>query len=95
MTRAKSAFRGMLFQINENETELAIQQFLSEPMEWTNYLGRAVSVALEGILIPTRIGSSLVRKTAASTWVIEHAFAGCDSSMRGKLHRNYHELTVM
>lgn len=42
MTRAKSAFRGMLFQINENETELAIQQFLSEPMEWTKYLGRAV-----------------------------------------------------
>ncbi len=81
MTRAESASRSMLFRINENEHEQAIQQFLAEPMEWTKYLNRAVSVALEGILIPTRIGSGLVRKTAAFTWAIEHAFAGWDSSM--------------
>ncbi|KAG4443120.1 hypothetical protein IFR05_001446 [Cadophora sp. M221] len=79
MTQAESASRGMLFCLNENENELAIQQFLSEPTEWTKYLNRAVSVALEGILIPTRIGSSLVKKTAAFTWAIEHAFAGWDS----------------
>ncbi|KAH7324053.1 hypothetical protein BKA65DRAFT_608651 [Rhexocercosporidium sp. MPI-PUGE-AT-0058] len=79
MTRAESASRGMLFRMDEKENERAIQQFLSEPMEWTQHLNRAVSVALEGILIPTRIGSRLVRKTAAFTWAIEHAFAGWDS----------------
>ncbi|KAH7388971.1 hypothetical protein BKA64DRAFT_126440 [Cadophora sp. MPI-SDFR-AT-0126] len=79
MTRAESASRGMLFRMNESETEQAIRQFLSEPMEWTRYLNRAVSVALEGILIPTRIGKGLVRKTSAFTWAVEHAFAGWDS----------------
>ncbi|KAK0123927.1 hypothetical protein ONS95_008917 [Cadophora gregata] len=79
MTRAESASRGMLFRVNENETEQAIQQFLSEPMEWSLYLNSAVSVALEGILIPSKIGKSLVRKTAAFTWAVEHAFAGWDS----------------
>ncbi|EKD14773.1 uncharacterized protein L3040_004007 [Drepanopeziza brunnea f. sp. 'multigermtubi'] len=79
MTRAESAARGMLFRMNEAEMDHAIRHFLSETMEWTQSLNRAVSVALEGILIPTRIGSGLVRKTAAFAWAIEHALAGWDA----------------
>lgn len=80
MTRAESASRSMLFRLDDNEAEQMIHQFLSAPLDQTEYLNRAVSVALEGILIPTRIGSGLVRKTAAFTWAIEHAFSGWDSS---------------
>ncbi|KAI9052177.1 hypothetical protein LZ554_003537 [Drepanopeziza brunnea f. sp. 'monogermtubi'] len=79
MTPAEFAARGMLFRMSEAEMDHAIRHFLSETMEWTQSLNRAVSVALEGILIPTRIGSGLVRKTAAFTWAIEHALAGWDS----------------
>lgn len=80
MTGAESASRTMFFRENTDDFEASIQSFLSEPLAWNHSLTRAASVALESIMMPSKIGSLLVRKTAAFTWAIEHAFSGWDSS---------------
>jgi hypothetical protein len=84
MTGAESASRAMFFRGNKDDFEASIQNFLSEPLAWNHSLTRAASVALESIMMPTKIGSLLVRKTAAFTWAIEHAFSGWDSSKSSK-----------
>lgn len=81
MTRSGSVCRTTFFRENETDFAVAIESFISEPLESDMLLARATAVALEGIMIPSKIGSRLVKKTAAFTWAIEHAFAGWDSSM--------------
>ncbi|KAF8850170.1 hypothetical protein BDZ45DRAFT_708489 [Acephala macrosclerotiorum] len=79
MTRAESAGRAMFFREDEADFESSIETFLHKPLEWNLFLTRTVSVALESIMMPAKIGTLLVRKTAAFTWAIEHAFSSWDS----------------
>jgi hypothetical protein len=74
--------RMTLFQECVEEPLSAMSDFAMSPLEESDGLLEAVTMALDAIMIPSRLGSLLVRKTAAFTWAIEHAFAAWDSGKR-------------
>lgn len=80
LTRADSVGRTVFFRESSKDFATSIQCYLSRPLERSESVLRAVSLALEGLMIPNRIGSLLVKKTAAFTWAIDHAFASWDAS---------------
>jgi hypothetical protein len=49
------------------------------PQSRDHFTTQVISRAFEGIMIPSKIGTLLVQKTAALNWGIEHALAGWDT----------------
>lgn len=70
-----------LILLKEGHRELmaSIEDFVAMPQERGDLVARAVSRAFEGMLIPYRSGTLLIKKTAALTWAVGHALAGFDA----------------
>ena len=58
------------------EIDIAIHDLVVSPQKRGHYVTTAMTVTFEGLVLPCRAGSTLVKKTAAFTWAIEHALAG-------------------
>ncbi len=69
----------MLLKQTRPELTAAIAEFVAVAQDRGDRVTRAVARAIEGMLIPYRIGTSLLKKTAALTWAVEHALAGWDA----------------
>jgi hypothetical protein len=69
----------MLLKENRDELVASIEEFVALPQDRSELITRAVGRAFEGMLIPYKIGTSLLKKTAALTWAVEHALAGWDA----------------
>ncbi|EXJ77119.1 hypothetical protein A1O3_10277 [Capronia epimyces CBS 606.96] len=69
--------------LKESRAELvaSIEDFVAMPQDRSDRVTRAVSRAFEGLLIPYKSGTLLVKKTAALTWAIGHALAGWDAAL--------------
>lgn len=67
--------------LKESRAELvaSIEEFVAVPQDRSDRVTRAVSRAFEGMLIPYKSGTLLIKKTAALTWAIGHALAGWDA----------------
>ncbi|KIV83930.1 hypothetical protein PV11_05912 [Exophiala sideris] len=71
----------LLLKESHEEVMASIEDFIAMPQERSELITRAVSRAFEGMLIPNKMGTSLLKKTAALTWAVEHALAGWDSAL--------------
>ncbi len=69
----------ILLKESHEELMASIEDFVAMPQERSELITRAVSRAFEGMLIPYKMGTSLLKKTAALTWAVEHALAGWDA----------------
>lgn len=69
----------MLLKESHEELMASVEDFVAVPQDRSELITRAVSRAFEGMLIPYKIGHSLLQKTAALTWAVEHALAGWDA----------------
>lgn len=67
--------------LKESHAELmsSIEDFVALPQDRSDLVTRAVSRAFEGMLIPYKSGTLLIKKTAALTWAVGHALAGYDA----------------
>ncbi len=66
----------MLLKESQEEFTASIEDFVAMPQNRGNLVARAVSRAFEGMLIPYKAGTLLIKKTAALTWAVGHALAG-------------------
>jgi hypothetical protein len=57
----------------------AITSFVTEEIDRSPQMLNAVTKCFEGLRIPVKLGTMLVRKTAAFRWSVEHAIAGWES----------------
>ncbi|KAJ5423965.1 hypothetical protein N7491_009181 [Penicillium cf. griseofulvum] len=57
----------------------AVKTYVNAPLERNDFVTKAARKAYEGFKGPVTIGVTLVSKTAAFSWGIEHAVAGWDS----------------
>ena len=73
------ADRMMLLKDSREEIIASIEDFVAMPQERDEFTSRAVARAFEGMVIPSKAGILLLRKTAALTWSVEHALAGWDA----------------
>ncbi|KAK7897227.1 hypothetical protein LTR67_005116 [Exophiala xenobiotica] len=71
----------ILLKESHEELMASIEDFVAMPQERSELITRAVSRAFEGMLIPYKMGTSLLKKTAALTWAVEHALAGWDAAL--------------
>jgi hypothetical protein len=71
----------MLLKENQVEFDESIEDFIGLPQNRGDLVARAVSRAFEGMLIPCKAGTMLIKKTAALTWSIGHALAGWEISL--------------
>ncbi|KIW14344.1 hypothetical protein PV08_07126 [Exophiala spinifera] len=76
-----SADSTILFKSTQDDLLESIEDFVAAPQERSDMITRAVSRAFEGMLIPYKMGTPLIQKTAALTWAIEHALAGWDAAL--------------
>lgn len=76
------ADRMMLLKDSREDIITSLEEFVAVPQERDEFTSRAVARAFEGMVIPSKAGTLLLRKTAALSWSIEHALAGWDA---GKL----------
>lgn len=76
-----SADSTILLKCTQDELLESIEDFVAAPQERSDMITRAVSRAFEGMLIPYKMGTPLIQKTAALTWAIEHALAGWDAAL--------------
>jgi hypothetical protein len=73
------ADRMMLLKDNREDIIASLEEFVAVPQERDEFTSRAVARAFEGMVIPSKAGTLLLRKTAALTWSVEHALAGWDA----------------
>ncbi|KAJ9488598.1 hypothetical protein VN97_g4694 [Penicillium thymicola] len=59
----------------------AVKAYVNTPLERNEFVTKAANKAYEGFKGPVTIGATLVSKTAAFSWSIEHAVAGWDSAL--------------
>ncbi|KAK6385921.1 hypothetical protein LTS17_001493 [Exophiala oligosperma] len=71
----------ILLKATQDDLLESIEDFVAAPQERSDMITRAVSRAFEGMLIPYKMGTPLIQKTAALTWAIEHALAGWDAAL--------------
>jgi len=71
----------MLLKESYEDLIASVEDFVAVPQDRSELITRAVSRAFEGMLIPYKIGTSLLQKTAALTWAVEHALAGWDAAL--------------
>ncbi|KAK5063032.1 hypothetical protein LTR84_005108 [Exophiala bonariae] len=75
------ADRMMLLKDNREDIITSLEEFVAVPQERDEFTSRAVARAFEGMVIPSKAGTLLLRKTAALSWSIEHALAGWDAAL--------------
>ncbi|KAH7252834.1 fungal-specific transcription factor domain-containing protein [Fusarium tricinctum] len=63
------------------EMDEAITSFVTEDIDRSPQMLNAVTKCFEGLRIPVKLGTMLVRKTAAFRWSVEHAIAGWESAL--------------
>lgn len=61
------------------EMNEAITSFVTQDVDRSPQMLNAVTKCFEGLRIPVKLGTMLVRKTAAFRWSVEHAIAGWES----------------
>ena len=66
----------MLLKESQEEFTASIEDFVALPQNRGNLAAKAVGRAFEGMLIPYKAGTMLIKKTAALTWAVGHALAG-------------------
>ncbi|KAJ9603158.1 hypothetical protein H2200_012453 [Cladophialophora chaetospira] len=71
----------MLLTESQEEFSASIEDFVAMPQNRGNLVARAVSRAFEGMLIPYKAGTMLIKKTAALTWAVGHALAGWEVAL--------------
>ncbi|KIW93653.1 uncharacterized protein Z519_06258 [Cladophialophora bantiana CBS 173.52] len=71
----------MLLKESQEEFIASIEDFIALPQNRGNLVARAVSRAFEGMLIPYKAGTMLIKKTAALTWAVGHALAGWEVAL--------------
>ncbi|KIW22291.1 uncharacterized protein PV07_12192 [Cladophialophora immunda] len=71
----------MLLKESQEEFMASIEDFVALPQNRGNLVARAVGRAFEGMLIPYKAGTMLIKKTAALTWAIGHALAGWETAL--------------
>jgi hypothetical protein len=76
----------MLLKDSQEEFARSIEDFLAMPQNRGDLVARAVNRAFEGMVIPYRAGTLLIKKTAALTWGVGHALAGWEIGMLPNPH---------
>ncbi|KIX05502.1 uncharacterized protein Z518_06374 [Rhinocladiella mackenziei CBS 650.93] len=71
----------ILLKESRGELLTSIEEFVVMAQDRNDLVTRAVSRAFEGMLIPYKSGTLLIRKTAALTWGVGHALAGWNSAL--------------
>ncbi|KIW62265.1 hypothetical protein, variant [Phialophora macrospora] len=71
----------MLLKESQEEFTASIEDFVAMPQNRGSLVARAVSRAFEGMLIPYKAGTMLIKKTAALTWAVGHALAGWEVAL--------------
>ncbi|KIW74395.1 hypothetical protein Z517_12335 [Fonsecaea pedrosoi CBS 271.37] len=71
----------VLLKESQEEFMTSIEDFIALPQNRGNLVARAVGRAFEGMLIPYKAGTLLIKKTAALTWAIGHALAGWEAAL--------------
>ncbi|KAL2411615.1 hypothetical protein ABEF92_005097 [Exophiala dermatitidis] len=71
----------MLLKGSRAELVASIEDFVAMPQDRSDRVTRAVTRAFEGMLIPYKSGTLLIKKTAALTWAIGHALAGWETAL--------------
>ncbi|EXJ54810.1 hypothetical protein A1O7_10151 [Cladophialophora yegresii CBS 114405] len=71
----------MLLKESQDEFTASIEDFVAMPQNRGSLVARAVSRAFEGMLIPYKAGTMLIKKTAALTWAVGHALAGWEVAL--------------
>ncbi|KAM0185130.1 hypothetical protein ACHAPI_012280 [Fusarium lateritium] len=63
------------------EMDEAIALFVNHEIDRSPQMLSAVTKCFEGLSIPVKLGTMLIRKTAAFRWSVEHAVAGWESAL--------------
>ncbi|OAL17720.1 hypothetical protein AYO22_11376 [Fonsecaea multimorphosa] len=71
----------VLLKESQEEFMASIEDFVAMPQNRGHLVARAVGRAFEGMLIPYKAGTMLIKKTAALTWAIGHALAGWEAAL--------------
>jgi hypothetical protein len=74
------SFNRLALLVDDHEAlSRAVKTYVTTPLERNEFVTKAASKAYEVFKGPVTIGATLVSKTAAFSWSIEHAVAGWDS----------------
>lgn len=79
-----AAHRCSLLRTAKHQLRAALREFVGLKQERNAMITRTVGLIFEGLCVPVRKGVLLVRKTAALSWSMEHAFVGWDTGMPPK-----------